>query len=233
MLDQFKTNYGNTWSSLSSSDAIKNFITQNDPDMSFPNEDFTGNDFLGGGYLHNMYNIDYDVERNMAEFLQFMNDCLQRKIPVGILDNAYTNGGELQLLRVLNRQRNLMKLTAYAGWNTSANSMGTVLAQLVNRQHQNNIEAAENFLIERYIEDFGYDAVVRGYVTEQVLPQWEMNYFYCAEPRGKAAEAIKAELQKFIEKELTSVADCVTLKEIWLPWSRMFEIGLTAAYQAN
>jgi hypothetical protein len=178
-------------------------------------------------------NIDYDVERNMAEFLQFMNECLQKKIPVGILDNAYTNGGELQLLRVLNRQKNLMKLTAYAGWNTSANSMGTVLAQLVNRQHQDNKEAAENFLAERFIEDFGYDAVVRGYVTENILPQWGMNYFYCEEQRGKAAEAIKIELQKFIEKELTSIAACVTLKEIWLPWSRMFEIGLSAAYKAE
>ena len=109
--------------------------------------------------------------------------------------------------------------------------MGTVLAQLVNRQHQNNQEAAENFLAERYIEDFGYDAVVRAYVTENILPQWGMNYFYCAEQRGKAAEAIKAELQKFIEKELTSIAQYVTLKEIWLPWSRMFEIGLKAEYK--
>ena len=178
-------------------------------------------------------NIDYDVERNMAEFMQFINDCINEGIPVGILDNAYTNGGELQLLRVLNKQNNLMKLTAYAGWNTSANSMGTVLAQLVNRQHQNNTQAAANFLAERYIEDFGYDAVVRGYVTEHILPAWEMNYFYCAEPRGKAAEAIKDELDKFIEKELTSIADCVTLKEIWLPWSRMFEIGLTAEYKTK
>ena len=178
-------------------------------------------------------NIDYDVERNMAEFLQFVNRCVEEKLPVGILDNAYTNGGELQLLRVLNRQKNLMKLTAYAGWNTSANSMGTVLAQLVNRQHQNNQETAENFLAERYIEDFGYDAVVRAYVTENILPQWGMNFFYCAEQRGKAAEAIKAELQKFIEKELTSIAQYVTLKEIWLPWSRMFEIGLKAEYKEN
>lgn len=53
------------------------------------------------------------------------------------------------------------------------------------------------------------------------------------EPRGKAAGAIYDELQKFIEKELTSIADRVTLKEVWLPWSRMFEIGLRAEYKAD
>ena len=178
-------------------------------------------------------NIDYDVERNMAEFMHFIWNCMEIGMPVGILDNAYTNGGELQLLRVLNKQNALMKLTAYAGWNTSANSMGTVLAQLVNRKYQENLTAAQNFLTERYIEDFGYDAVVRGYVTEHILPQWGMNYFRCEEPRGKAAGAIYDELQKFIKKELTSIADRVTLKEVWLPWSRMFEIGLRAEYKAD
>ena len=90
-------------------------------------------------------NMDYDVERNMAEFLYFVNDCIRRGIPVAILDNAYTNGGELQLLRVLNKQGNLMKLLGYAGWNTSANSMGTVLAQAVNGMHQKNRAAAMDF----------------------------------------------------------------------------------------
>ena len=33
-------------------------------------------------------NINYDVERNMAEFLYFVNDCLKRGIPTAILDNA-------------------------------------------------------------------------------------------------------------------------------------------------
>ena len=178
-------------------------------------------------------NIHYDVERNMAEFLYFINDCIKRGIPTAILDNAYTNGGELQLLRVLNKQENLMKLAGYAGWNTSANSMGTVLAQVVNRLHQNNKAQADNFLVERYIEDFGYDAVVRGYVTRNILPAWNMTYFWCEEPRGKAAQAIFDELQKFIQNELTSIADCVTLESLYLPWSRMFEIGLSAKYKAD
>lgn len=178
-------------------------------------------------------NMDYDVERNMAEFLHFVRDCIRRNIPVVLLDNAYANGGELQLLRMLNKQNCLMKLTGYAGWNTSANSMGTVLAQAVNHLHQENRAAADNFLVERFIEDFGYDSMVRAYVTQNVLPAWNMDYFYCAEQRGKAAQAIYEELQKFICRELTSIADRVTLESVYLPWSRMFEIGLTAVYQAD
>lgn len=178
-------------------------------------------------------NIDYDVERNMAEFLWFVNDCIRRGIPVAILDNAYTNGGELQLLRVLNKQNNLMKLTAYAGWNTSANSMGTVLAQVVCKLYQNNKEVTDNFLVERYIEDVGYGAIVRSYVTQNILPQWGMNYFWCEEQRGKAANAVLEELKKFIRTELTSIAERVTLEDLYLPWSRMFEIGLKATYKAD
>ena len=178
-------------------------------------------------------NINYDVERNMAEFLYFVNDCLKRGIPTAILDNAYTNGGELQLLRVLNKQGVLMKLAGYAGWNTSANSMGTVLAMIVNNMYQNNTEAKQNFLVERFIEDFGYGAVVRSYVTEHILPQWGMTYFWCEEQRGKAANAVLEELRKFVETEMTSVADKVTVEDIFLPWSRMFEIGLKATYKAD
>lgn len=178
-------------------------------------------------------NINYDVERNMAEFLYFVNDCLKRGIPTAILDNAYTNGGELQLLRVLNKQGILMKLAGYAGWNTSANSMGTVLAMIVNNMYQNNTEAKQNFLVERFIEDFGYGAVVRSYVTEHILPQWGMTYFWCEEQRGKAANVVLEELRKFVKTEMTSVADKVTVEDIFLPWSRMFEIGLKATYKAD
>ena len=39
------------------------------------------------------------------------------------------------------------------------------------------------------MEDFGYGAVVRSYVTEHILPQWGMTYFWCEEQRGKAANA--------------------------------------------
>ena len=126
-----------------------------------------------------------------------------------------------------------MKLTAYAGWNTSANSMGTVLAQVVCKLYQNNKEVTDNFLVERYIEDVGYGAIVRSYVTQNILPQWGMNYFWCEEQRGKAANAVLEELKKFIRTELTSIAERVTLEDLYLPWSRMFEIGLTAKYKAD
>ena len=124
-----------------------------------------------------------------------------------------------------------MKLLGYAGWNTSANSMGTVLAQAVNGMHQKNRAAAMDFLVERYIEDCGYGAVVRAYVTEHILPQWGMTYFRCDGQNGKAAQAVFEALQAFIEKELTSLAGRVILESVVLPWSRMFEIGVTAKYR--
>ena len=104
---------------------------------------------------------------------------------------------------------------------------------LVRKYISYTVEAKQNFLVERFIEDFGYGAVVRSYVTEHILPQWGMTYFWCEEQRGKAANAVLEELRKFVETEMTSVADKVTVEDIFLPWSRMFEIGLKATYKAD
>ena len=67
----------------------------------------------------------------------------------------------------------LDKLTAYAGWNTSSNTLGTVIAHLsaCHAAEQAGIftcEArakADEFLFLRYLEDWGYMACVRRSVT--------------------------------------------------------------------
>jgi hypothetical protein len=175
-------------------------------------------------------NIPYDVERNLTEMLWFIDTCIQKKIPVALLDNAYVNGGEIALVRLLNQEKHLLDLIAYAGWNTSANSMGTVVAQAVCWLYWGNTKSHYDFLVERYLEDVGYCAIIRKEVTHLELPSLGMSYFDVKEKRGVVAEMVRKRLIAFQHLYLSSLGDQVKIDQVYMPWARMFEVGISAEY---
>jgi hypothetical protein len=175
-------------------------------------------------------NINYDVERNMAEIYVYIEQKIKEGKNVAVLDNAYTNGGEIQLFKMLNKRDLLLKIIAYAGWNTSANSLGTVLAESVNYLYNGRTEKWYDFMVERYLEDIGYDSTIRSDITRNYLPQLGMSYFWVEEKRGIVANEIKSRLEKFAGDYMTSLKGHVEIKDVYMPWSRMFEIGIEAGY---
>ena len=58
-------------------------------------------------------------------------------------------GGDLQVLRLLNSNNLLMKIDGYAGWNTSANTIGTAIAEAVDAYHYKITKAHLDFLGQR------------------------------------------------------------------------------------
>ena len=119
--------------------------------------------------------LEYCVERNIAEMFELLKYCISQKKIVTIADNAYANGGDLGIVKILNNNHLLMKVDGYAGWNTSANTLGTAIAEGVDSYLNKVTEEHQRFLAERYVEDAGYCSVVRKSVTEK-LPE-SMNYF--------------------------------------------------------
>ena len=172
--------------------------------------------------------LEYCVERNIAEMFELLKYCISQKKIVTIADNAYANGGDLGIVKILNNNHLLMKVDGYAGWNTSANTLGTAIAEGVDSYLNKVTEEHQRFLAERYVEDAGYCSVVRKSVTEK-LPE-SMNYFDVREPDGMVAAMVKEELQKFMEESLSSISDSVTIKKVSMPWSRMFEVNLEVEY---
>lgn len=172
--------------------------------------------------------LEYCVERNIAEMFELLKYCIRQNKIVTIADNAYANGGDLGIIKILNNNNLLMKINGYAGWNTSANTLGTALAEGVDSYLHGTSQEHQHFLAERYVEDAGYCAVVRKNVTEK-LPD-TMNYFDIREPNGMVAGMVKEDLQKFINESLVSVADKVALKKVTMPWNRMFEVDLEVEY---
>ena len=180
----------------------------------------------------------YFAERNFPEMLSFIQRMRSAGKVVTVADNAYANGGDLDLIRILDADHLLMDLQGYAGWNTNANTMGCAIAMgvcafLYGEQGLFHDPAAEaqrrNFLISRYLEDACYQADVRQYVTEKIRPLG-FDYFFTGEEEGEVRDLILAELQIRIKTELSSLADRIQIRRLTLPWKRMFEIDLEALF---
>ena len=178
----------------------------------------------------------YFAERNFPEMLSFIQRMRGARKVVTVADNAYANGGDLDLIRILDADHLLMDLQGYAGWNTNANTMGCAIAMgvcafLYGEQGLFHDPAAEakrrNFLISRYLEDACYQADVRQCVTEKISPLG-FDYFFTGEEEGEVRDLILAELQIRIKTELSSLADRIQIRRLTLPWKRMFEIDLEA-----
>ncbi|MBF1002432.1 MAG: DUF4127 family protein [Lachnospiraceae bacterium] len=178
----------------------------------------------------------YFAERNFPEMLSFIKRMRGAGKVVTVADNAYANGGDLDLIRILDADHLLMDLQGYAGWNTNANTMGCAIAMgvcafLYGEQGLFPDPTSEtqrrNFLISRYLEDACYQADVRQYVTEKIRPLG-FDYFFTGEEEGEVRDLILAELQIRIKTELSSLADRIQIRRLTLPWKRMFEIDLEA-----
>lgn len=177
--------------------------------------------------------INYDVERNLTEFVTAVNDYIEEGVPVAIGDNAYANGGDLELIRLLNTSGLLMNLAAYAGWNTSSNTIGTALSQGIAYIYYGDTKEHYDFLVERYLEDAGYCSVVRRRIAEQDLSRLKLGYFNVAESNGEVSRLAEKYLRQFADIYLNTITNNVIINSTGMPWRRMFEIALDASYDKS
>ncbi len=170
--------------------------------------------------------IHYDVERNLAEFVSFIEYALGKKKIVAIGDVASCNGSDEELLRLLQSEDLLFKIHAYAGWNTSSNTLGTTICEglcyLVGKDKEKNTA----FLVHRYFEDAGYMAYTRSHVVDNCLPALGLDYFHADGEKGKVSEIVKDTLLKYMAEHYPSVYRLVDTLEVEMPWRRMFETKL-------
>ncbi|MBR6571103.1 MAG: DUF4127 family protein [Clostridia bacterium] len=174
---------------------------------------------------------NYAVERTLVEFVVFMQDCLNDGKIVTLCDNAYANGGDLELLAMLDQSDMLDKLHGYAGWNTSANTLGTTIAEGVHALLEGVTDRHRDFMAHRYVEDMGYCGRVRGKVVDERLPEHGLDYFNAREQRGLVSGIVKEELESFIHEYMPSIADRIEIADVWMPWARMFEVGLDVKWK--
>lgn len=166
----------------------------------------------------------YHSFRNLREFVESIRYYLASGRKVALADVAFGNGADHELMQMLAGANLLGKLHSYAAWNTPGNTLGTVLAHsFVKLENGGNLPC--KFLLDRYLEDWGYQVLVRTYLTANA-GDFGITYFDLKD-RQPQIQAIALEmLQDFIQTHLGSCAVGYQLKSVHFPWNRLFEVGL-------
>lgn len=180
----------------------------------------------------------YFSEINYLEFVTMIKYYLEKDKVVGLADVALSNGSDVLLMKLLAKYKLIDKLPAYAGWNTSGNTLGTVIPHTIIEAYYSKdrtIEmkkASRNFYYERLIEDWGYQALVRFNVMENDIEELGGNYFDISKNLVETEKLIKVQLEQFIAKHISPYSsEKITLVDVYSPWKRMFETGIKASVE--
>lgn len=178
----------------------------------------------------------YYSEVHYNEFIQAIRGYVRKGRTVAIADVANSNGSDHTFMKLLAKSGLLPSVAAYAAWNTSGNTLGTVIAHGIIESYyrQSGMAADEErfllsrqFFVSRLLEDWGYQAVVRADVKDNHLEQLGGDYFDVSVPYDEVTRLIKEKLTEFTGTHLASLSpEFISLDEVYMPWKRMFEVGL-------
>ena len=172
--------------------------------------------------------ITYSSYRNLREFVARINDYVSDGYQVAVADVAFCNGGDHELVQMLDDAGMLDEITAYAGWNTNCNTTGTAIATAIFAYEDAKRTAITRNKIYHLLEDWAYQGIIRQGLIADFLPQYGASYFALngfdeeinRETEHRLASFWNSNLRNsFIDWEVEKV-------KVWRPWSRMFEIGL-------
>ncbi len=187
-----------------------------------------------------------DVDRLTAE----IEADLVADRNVAIVDVAFVNGADLALAERLMAQVSIVRLAAYAAWNTAGNSLGSALAQGVVRAITRGKELSDDvisahvaLLAIHFLDDYVYQGIVR---TQIVLDDF---HGLGLEPTfARLPEQLVPEIERRIGRRMAAHVDALerhlTMSTIAngaetrrvsaldisapsLPWNRAFEIAIT------
>jgi hypothetical protein len=177
--------------------------------------------------VQNQSNLGYEVFRNLIELVEFGDYVINKlKKPVVFGDIAYANGSDLQLVKLLREKKLLFSLAGYAGWNTSSNTLGTCIAQGMISSIYGNNQKNKDFLALRFVEDAGYCSFARKEVSENHAAKMNYNWFRLDGKRGEISNIVKSMLVGYKNKNLDYDNYEIEILDTFMPWNRMFEVGL-------
>ncbi|MDP4152538.1 MAG: DUF4127 family protein [Bacillota bacterium] len=169
--------------------------------------------------------VTYSSHRNLVHFCCEMEYAFSKGKKVAVADIAFANGGDLELISLMDDMALLDKLYGYAGWNTACNTLGTTLSSGIISQNKNS--AVTYNLIYHIIDDALYQARIRSYACDNILSKYNADYFSTNGREKEICSELSTLLSEgFKELIINSFKDASICLTTYSPWKRMFEIGL-------
>ncbi|MEX2962605.1 DUF4127 family protein [Microbulbifer sp. TYP-18] len=170
---------------------------------------------------------DLGIDPQWLEKIQMI--LLRAEKPLALLDLAYANGGDPELLVELESAAGLQNLCAYSGWNTASNSIGSLVAQLCAVAGYSVADAKgrhnRHLLATRLLDDYLYQARFRQTLRAQ------QSETQTSDGDPAALETLYLPMaQQWLRAH--RFAD-VSLESVYFPWSRSFEVGLHTALKPS
>lgn len=136
----------------------------------------------------------------------FSGDFVPPNKPYAIADVRFANGGDNAFVEQVLKKLNLENFYGYAGWNTSANSLGSLLCAVKVKWQSNkyNEKAFKKLEMVRFLDDWAYQANVRKEIEKPCDIKDLMKTY-----------------ETFLEKVLEYNAQKINYL---FPWNRKFEI---------
>jgi hypothetical protein len=178
--------------------------------------------------------ISFTTYTNINEFIRYIlyySDTYKK--PYAIADVAFSNGSDNEFM-VFARQSGVFdRVCAYAGWNTSQNSIGVSLAHGVLCSYYNSFKDNEEklllsteFMMRNIISDWFLMSNVIHMFSAMQNDYPEVDYYHVGENGEFVRNTMKDMIVNLINKEFKGVykGRRIEFDILTLPWNRIFEI---------
>lgn len=165
----------------------------------------------------------YDASDSIKKFVAEIGQEIENR-PVALADIQFGNGASNALAMSLMQTNLGREVASYAGWNTASNSIGYALGQGILSKYMDKYDYGEHrkMLMVRYIDDWTYQANVRGMLYNEIVWPKGINGTQLDGNKAMLEEEALKRIKAFYaghlpEKTLNSI-------KVSFPWNRMFEI---------
>ena len=174
----------------------------------------------------------YVVGRNLVEFVEQIEYLVRvLKKNVTICDIGYCNGSDPAFISLFDKKNMYMELAGYASWNIPCNSLGTALPMGIRYIYPHNKELFDDFLMHRFVEDIGYSSLARKQLREKYCNDSYTIYDVHGQRDPYWLELTNKVLNEKLIELCPNLKGKYEILDMYFPWSRTYDIGLTVKYK--